>query len=63
MGMGYVDMASLKGLPLAQSLMIWASKPTMMAENYNLQNRITNIPQVYPDLSKEVNVRKGNLFL
>ena len=62
MGMGYMDIASLKGLSLAQSLMIWASTPIMMAKNYNLRNRITNIPQVYPDLNKEMNGKKGNLF-
>ena len=37
MGMGYTDTASLKGLSLAQSLMTGASKPVMIAKNYNLQ--------------------------
>ena len=63
MGMGYTDTASLKGLSLAQSLMTGASKPIMIAKNYNLQNRISNIPQVYPDLNNEMNVKKGKFFL
>ena len=58
-----MDIASLKGLSLAQSMMTGASKPIMMAKNYNLQNRISNILQVYPDLNKEMNVKKGKFFL
>ena len=61
--MGYMDIASLKGLSLAQSMMTGASKPIMMAKNYNLQTRISNILQVYPDLNKEMNVKKGKFFL